>query len=105
MGAGDDLKNDFKNMFKHSKRMIRGFFRGRGGGDCDCEDHRRRPCPGPRPRPGGFFPFFSFRSPLTILFYPKIVVAILILIALLFCGVGLYGLIVIILLILLFILI
>ena len=103
MGAGDDLKNDFKNMFKHSKRMIRGFFRGRGGGDCDCDNQRRRPCQGPRP--SGFFPFFSFRSPLTILFYPKIVVAILILIALLFCGVGLYGLIVIVLLILLFILI
>lgn len=101
MGAGDDLKNDFKNMFKHSKRMIRGFFRGLGGGDCG--DQRRRPCPGPRP--GGFFPLFSFRSPWTILFYPKIIVAVLILIALLFCGVGLYGLIVITLLILLFILI
>lgn len=104
MGTGDDLKDDFKNIFKHSKKIIRGFFRGRG--DCDCENNqRRRHCSGPRPRPNRFFPLFSFRSPITILFYPKIVVAILILIALLFCGVGLYGLIVIVLLILLFILI
>lgn len=111
-GAGDDLKKDFKNMIKHFKKMIKGFFSGNHSiGD---DQERQSGCgsgcrPGPNQwaRPGGFPPFFPFRYkfPIMLLCYPKIVVGTLILIALLFCGVSLYGLIVIILLILLFILI
>ncbi len=91
--AGDNLKNDFKNMFKHTKKMIRGFFRGRNSGPV-----RRKP---------GFWgpPFSPFRSPLVCLFYPKLIVGAFIILTLLLCGVGFYGLIIIILLILLFILI
>ena len=92
-GAGDDLKRDFKNIFKHSKRVVKGFFRwGSRGNSCG-----RRPI--------GFPPFFRCRSPLLMLLYPKLIVAGIILLTLLFCGVSLYGVIIIILLALIFILI
>ena len=92
-GAGDDLKKDFKNIFKHSKRAIKGFFR---------FGVRRNNCGG---RPNGFSPFFHCRSPLLMLLYPKLIVGGIILLTLLFCGVSLYGVIIVILLALIFILI
>lgn len=92
-GAGEDLKRDFKNIFKHSKRVIKGFFRG---------GNRRNNC---GRRTNGFPPFFSPRSPLLMLLYPKLIVAGIILLTLLFCGVSLYGVIIILLLTLIFILI
>jgi len=92
-GAGSDLKKDFKNILKHSKRVVRQFFR-RGS--------RRARCFG---RPNGFPPFFPTRSPLLALFYPKLVIAGVIILTLLLCGVSLYGVIIILLLTLIFILI
>ena len=62
-GAGEDLKKDFKNIFKHSKRAIKGFFRG---------GSRRNNC---GRRPNGCPPFFLCRSPLLMLLYPKLIVA------------------------------
>ena len=94
-GAGEDLKRDLKNIFKHSKRAIKGFFR---------FGSRRNSC-GRRPMGMGFPPFFHCRSPLLMLLYPKLIVAGIILLTLLFCGVSLYGVIIIILLTLIFILI
>lgn len=91
-GTGEDLKKDFKNIFKHSKRAIKGFFRGR---------NRRNNC-GRRPN---WCPQFAFRSPLLMLLWPKLIVAGIILLTLLFCGVSLYGVIIIFLLTLIFILI
>lgn len=90
--SGDNLKKDFKNMFKHGKEAVRCFFRGKSGG------FGRRP-------PGGIPPFIPFRSPWVIFFYPKIIVGCIILLTLLFCGVSLYGLIIIILLMIIFLLI
>lgn len=90
-GSGDDLKKDFKNIFKHSKKAFRGFF-------------RRRPsaCFG---RPNACNPFGFGRTTLLALFYPKLIVAGIIILTLLFCGVNLYGIIIIILLTIIFILI
>ena len=90
--SGDHLKKDFRNMFKHGKEAVRGLFRGRNGG-CG-----RRP-------PGGIPPFVPFRSPWMILFYPKIIIGCIIFLTLLFCGVSLYGLIIIVLLMVIFLLI
>lgn len=111
-GAGD-LKKDFKRMIKHSKRAFKNFFGSSHHDkyDSDCES---RGCGGPGhhgPRPGlfgygprpGYPPFSPFRNPITILLYPKYIIGCLILVTLLCCGVGLYGLIVIVLLMLLFI--
>ena len=92
-GAGEDLKKDFKNIFKHSKRAVKGFFRG---------GNRRNNC---GRRPSGLPPFFPLRSPLLMLLYPKLIVAGILLLTLLFCGVSLYGVIIILLLALIFILI
>ena len=94
-GAGEELKKDIKNIYKHSKRAIKGFFRG---------GKRRNNC-GFGGRPNGFPPFFHFRSPLLMLLYPKLIVGGIILLTLLFCGVSLYGVIIILLLALIFILI
>jgi hypothetical protein len=92
-GAGDELKKDFKNIFKHSKRVIKNFFRG---------GSRRNNC---GRRPMGFPIFSPIRSPLMMLLYPKLIVGGIILLTLLFCGVSLYGVIIILLLTLIFILI
>ena len=92
-GAGEDLKKDFKNIFKHSKRVIKEFFR--GGSKRNNFGRRQNWCP----------PMFAFKSPLLMLLWPKIIVAGIILLALLFCGVSLYGVIIILLLTLIFILI
>lgn len=86
---GDDLKKDFKNMFKHGREAIHGFF-------------RRNKCNG---SPRGIPPFIPYRSPWIILFYPKIIVGCIILLTLLFCGVSFYGLIIIVLLMIIFLLI
>lgn len=90
-GSGDDLKKDFKNIFKHSKRAVKGFFRGRNSR-----------CFG---RPNGCTPFGLGKSTLLALFYPKLIVAGIIILTLLFCGVSLYGVIIIFLLSIIFILI
>lgn len=90
-GAGDDLKKDFKNIFKHSKRAFRGFFRGRN--------------PRGFGRPNGCTPFGFGKSALLALFYPKLIVGGIIILTLLFCGVSLYGVIIIFLLSIIFILI
>ena len=90
-GAGEDLKKDFKNIFKHSKRAFRCFF-------------RRRPS-GCFPRPNGYTPFGLGKSALLALFYPKLIVAGIIILTLLFCGVNLYGILIILLLTIIFILI
>ena len=92
-GAGEDLKKDFSNIFKHSKRAIKGFFR--GGNRRNNFGGRQNWCP----------PFFRCRSPLLMLLWPKLMVAGIILLTLLFCGVSLYGVIIIFLLTLIFILI
>lgn len=111
-GAGGDLKKDFKRMIKHSKRMFKEFFIEKNHSrKCDSDDDYKY-CNGPwnhgqRPgfgsRPPGYPPFSPFKNPITILFYPKIIVGCLIFITLICCGVGFYGLIIIILLMLLFI--
>lgn len=92
-GAGEDLKKDFKNIFKHSKKVCREFFR---GGSRRNNFGRRS---------NGFPPFFPRRNPFLMLFYPKLIVAGIIILTLLFCGVSLYGVIIILLLSLIFILI
>ena len=89
----ENLKDDFKNFFKHSKRSIRRFLRG---------GSRRRKCGG---WSNGFLPFFAGRNPLLFLLYPKLIVAGIILLTLLFCGVSLYGIIIILLLTIIFFLI
>ncbi|OOM75110.1 hypothetical protein CLPUN_35470 [Clostridium puniceum] len=89
--AGDDLKKDFKNIFKHGRRAFKGFFRGRNS-----------KCFG---RPNGCTPFGFGRSTLLALFYPKLIVAGIIILTLLFCGVSLYGVIIVLLLAIIFILI
>lgn len=110
-GAGD-LKKDFKRMIKHSKRAFRNFFEGSGSHHDKYESDSDSRGPGPHgPRPGffgygprpGYPPFSPFKHPITLLLYPKYVVGCCILITLLCCGVGLYGLIIIVLLMLLFI--
>lgn len=91
-GVGDELKKDFGNLFKHSKRAMKDLFRG---------INRKNMC-------GGInfgFPFLSNKNPFLALFYPKLIVAVIILLTLLLCGVSIYGLIIIILLAIIFILI
>ena len=90
-GAGEDLKKDFKNIFKHSKKAFRGFFR-RGPAGCFG-------------RPNAYTPFGLGKTTLLALFYPKLIVAGIIILTLLFCGVNLYGIIIILLLTIIFILI
>lgn len=90
-GSGDDLKKDFRNIFKHSKRAVKGFFRGRNSRGFG--------------RPNGCTPFGFGKSALLALFYPKLIVAGIIILTLLFCGVSLYGVIIIFLLSIIFILI
>lgn len=87
--SGDDLKKDFKNMFKHGKEAVRGAFRGNKYG------RSQRGVP----------PFIPCKSPWALLFYPKICVGGIILITLLLCGVSFYGLVIIILLMIIFLLI
>lgn len=107
-GSGNDLKKDFKNIFKHSKRAMKGFFRGRDHDGCDEGNNccgNGPGCGGGRP-PGGWYPpFLKPKSPWVVLFYPKICIGGLLLLTLLLCGVSLYGLIIIILLTIIFIII
>lgn len=104
-GYGDDLKKDFKSIFKHGKKAVNGFFRDKSRKYCDKDNDSysslgRRPPYGCNRPPfwGGYPPFIKSKSPWVILFYPKICVGILLLLTLLFCGVSLYGLVIIILL-------
>ncbi|EHI98098.1 MULTISPECIES: hypothetical protein [unclassified Clostridium] len=89
---GEQLKDDFKSIFKHSKLAMGNIFRGSGRKSSWAGLNR------------GFSPFFS-KNPFWCLFYPKIIVAAIILLTLLLCGVSIYGLIIIILLAVIFILI
>lgn len=96
-GVNDDLKNDFKNLYKHVKRKFKRFFdkpSGKNNMGYNPSWSNRRGY-----YPWGAGPFFRF------LLCPKICIAILIIISLLCCGVGLYGLIVIFLLFIIFIII
>ena len=106
-GFFDDIKKDFKNIYKHSKKAIKGFGSGhqRNKEDNGCNNF----CgPGKR-RPGyfGFPPFFKpGRSPwFYILLSPKMCVVWLMLIVLLLCGVSFYGILIVVLLGVIFILI
>ncbi|WP_244835195.1 hypothetical protein [Clostridium sp. BJN0001] len=96
-GVNDDLKNDLKSLYKHIKRKVKHFFdkpSGRNNMGYNSMMNRRRGfCP------YGAGPFLRF------LLCPKICVGILIIITLLCCGVGLYGLIIIFLLFIIFIII
>lgn len=89
---GEQLKDDFKNMFKHSKRAMGNFFKGPGRNNAWAGLNRG-------------LPFFFNKNPFWCLFYPKIIVAAIILLTLLLCGVSIYGLIIITLLAVIFILI
>ncbi|WP_238915218.1 hypothetical protein [Clostridium sp. YIM B02555] len=91
--SGEDFKKEFGHFFKHSKRAVRNFFRGGSS---------KRKTWG---WGNGFSPFFFNKNPLLCLLYPKLIVAGIILLTLLFCGVSLYGIIIIILLLVIFILI
>jgi len=85
--SGDDFKKDFKNMFKHGKEVVRGLFNRAARGF------------------GGIAPRRACHSPWYFLFYPKIVVACIMFMTLLFCGVSFYGIIIITLLMIIFLLI
>lgn len=106
-GVFDDIKKDFKNMYKHCKKAVKGLVGGNRHKDDDCCGNC---CSGHTGRKPGFFgwpPFFKpGRSPwFYILLSPKMCVVWIMLLVLLFCGVSLYGLIVVILLGFIFILI
>lgn len=90
-GSGEELKKDFKNVYKHSSRALKSFLRGFS---------RKSICSG-----RGGLPFFHQKNPLLCLLYPKLVVGGIILLTLLLCGVSFYGLIILILLVIIFILI
>ena len=107
-GLFDDIKKDFRNIYKHGKKAVMGFARSHG--NCKENDGCNNNCGGyggRRPRNFGFFPFFKpGRSPwFYILLSPKMCVVWAILIVLLFCGVNFYGLLIIVLLGVIFILI
>lgn len=87
--SGEDFKKGIENALKRSKRAVRDFFRG--------GNRRKRFC--------GFQPSFFNKNPLLCLLYPKLIVAGVILVTLLFCGVSLYGIIILLLLGIIFILI
>lgn len=89
---GEQLKDDFKSIFKHSRMAMGNFFRGPSRKNSWGRVNRG-------------FPFFFNKNPLWCLFYPKIIVAAIILLTLLLCGVSIYGLIIIILMAVIFILI
>ncbi|AOR93267.1 hypothetical protein HMPREF1084_02908 [Clostridium butyricum 60E.3] len=106
-GFFDDIKKDFKNIYKHGKKAVKGFS---GGHRHEHDDDCGNCCSGyggRRPRCFGGPPFFKpGRSPwFYILLCPKMCVLWLMLLVLLLCGVSLYGIIVIILLGIIFILI
>ena len=91
--SGEDLKKDIENAFKRGRRAIRDFFRGGSS---------RKKFGG---WGNGFSPFFFNKNPIWCMLYPKLIVAGVILVTLLFCGVSLYGIIILILLGIIFILI
>lgn len=91
--SGEDLRKNFENAFKRGRRAIRGFFRGGSS---------RKKFGG---WGNGFSPFSFNKNPLLCLLYPKLIVVGIILVTLLFCGVSLYGIIILILLGIIFILI
>ncbi|HCW54622.1 MAG TPA: hypothetical protein DG753_13020 [Clostridium sp.] len=97
----DDLRKRIKKMNKHIKKSVYGMF---GGGE-NCK--RGNPCGNNGMPPNGWFsPFFKGKSPwVMILLCPKAIVIYIILIVLLLCGVSLYGLVILILLTIIFILI
>lgn len=103
MGKGyDDLKKRIKKMSKHLKKSAYGRFgennsNNRGNA---CNNNNGIP-------PNGWYPpFFKWKSPWAIiLLSPKAIVLYIILGVLLLCGVNIYGLVILILLTIIFILI
>ncbi|MGM9933878.1 hypothetical protein [uncultured Clostridium sp.] len=107
-GSFDDIKKDFKNIFKHGKKSIKSLFRGhRHSSDDDCCSNHCGGYGGRRPNFFGGLPIYKpGRSPwFYILLCPRMCVVWIILIVLLLCGVSFYGVFVIVLLGIIFILI
>ena len=101
--AYDDLKKRVKKMSKHLKKNAYGRFN-KSGDSCK----RGGPCNngGGWPPNGWYPPFVKAKSPWTIiLLSPKAFVLYAILIVLLLCGVSFYGLVILLLLVIIFILI
>ena len=103
----DDIKKDFKKMYKQRKKSFEGLFGGHRHfkDDDDCNNY----CGVGGRRPNFFWglPFYKpGRSPwFYILLCPKMCVIWFMLIVLLLCGVSFYGIIIIVLLGIIFILI
>lgn len=97
----DDLKKKIKKMSKHLKKSADGVF----GRNESCK--RGGPCGNNGMPPNGWQPpFFKPKSPwVVILLCPKAIVLYVILIVLLLCGVSFYGLFILILLTIIFVLI
>ena len=96
-GLFDDIKKDFRNIYKHGKKSFKGLFGGhrRSRDDDCCSNH----CGygGRRPNFFGGLPFYKpGRSPwFYILLSPRMCVIWAILIVLLLCGVSFYGILII----------
>lgn len=111
-GLFDDIKKDFRNIYKHSKKAIKNFGAGKrhkcndGCNDC-CNQGHGGGFGGRRPGFWGYPPFFKpGRSPwFYILLCPKMCVVWAMLVVLLLCGVSFYGILIIVLLGVIFILI
>ena len=97
----NDLKKKIKKMSKNLKKSVYGRF----GGSDNCK--RGGSCGNNGIPPNGWFsPFFKGKSPwVVILLCPKAIVLYIILVSLLLCGVSFYGLVILILLVIIFILI
>ncbi len=109
-GSFDDIKKDFKNIYKHGKKSIKGLFGGHrhsGRDDDCCNNNHCGGYGGRRPNFFGGLPIYKpGRSPwFYILLCPKMCVIWIILIVLLLCGVSFYGILIIVLLGIIFILI
>ena len=103
----DDIKKDFKKMYKHGIKSFKGFFGGsHHDEDGECHDNN---CSYRSRRPNCWFgglPFYRpGRSPwFYILLSPRMCVIWAILIVLILCGVSFYGILIIVLLGIIFIL-
>ncbi|WP_294378467.1 hypothetical protein [uncultured Clostridium sp.] len=103
----DYIKRDIKKMYKHKKKHLRGLFDNFNSSDNECCNNNCNYGGRRRPVNFGWLPFFKpGRSPwFYILLCPKMCVVWIILLVLFFCGVSLYGILIIILLGIIFILI
>ncbi|MBE6062792.1 MAG: hypothetical protein E7207_04345 [Clostridium butyricum] len=102
--AYHDIKKKIKKMIKHLKKNDGGCF----GGSGSCKiGNRFANNNGMPPNGWGWYPpFFRWKSPWCVIFLcPKAIVLYIILIVLLLCGVSFYGLVILVLLTIIFILI